>query len=137
MQGKDLANTAKSFIDTPFHAQGRAPGVGVDCIGVVVCVARAHGIEHKDLSAYSMQPTGELQPELERQMIRISLNNIQEGDVLLMRWNRRMKPHHVAMVVGPNLIVHAYAQAEKVCMQVYTNYWREKVVAAYRFKEVD
>lgn len=137
MQGKDLAETAKSFIDTPFHAQGRAPGIGLDCIGVIACVARAHDIDHDDKSAYSMSPTGELQPELERQMIRISLSDIREGDVLLMRWNRKMKPHHVAMVVGPNLIVHAYAQANKVSMQVYSDYWREKVVAAYRFKEID
>ncbi len=137
MQGKDLAETAKSFIGTPFHAQGRAPGAGLDCIGVVACVARAHNITHDDKSAYSMTPTGELQPELERQMIRINPNDMREGDVLLMRWRPGMPPHHVAMCVGPNLIVHAYSTARKVSMQVYTDFWRDKTVAIYRFKEVD
>jgi len=137
MLGKELAETAKSYVGTPFHAQGRAPGVGLDCIGVIACVAREHNISHDDKSAYSMSPTGELQPELERQMIRVSLNDLREGDVLLMRWNLNMEPHHVAMVVGPNLIVHAYAQARKVSMQVYTQYWRDKVVAAYRFPGVE
>jgi len=137
MLGEELAETAKSYVGTPFHAQGRAPGVGLDCIGVIACVARVHNISHDDKSAYSMSPTGELQPELERQMIRVSLNDLREGDVLLMRWNSNMEPHHVAMVVGPNLIVHAYAQARKVSMQVYTQYWRDKVVAAYRFPGVD
>lgn len=137
MRKEDIAAAAKEMVGTPFHAQGRLPGKdgGLDCIGVVACLARQFCVDHQDRSAYAMRPTGELQPELESQLERVHCQP-QEGDILLMAWDGQ-KPHHVAVYVGSCLIVHAYAQARKVVMQTYTQHWRDKVVAAYRFPGVE
>jgi len=56
----DAVRLARSYIDTPFQHMGRLPGVGLDCAGVLVCVARALGLVSKDFDtvAYSQVPDG-------------------------------------------------------------------------------
>jgi cell wall-associated NlpC family hydrolase len=129
-----LIDAAKGMIGTPFHAQGRAPGVGLDCVGLVICAARAAGFEPEDRAAYPMRPDGTLQPSMEQQLQRVSKDQLLPGDVLLMAMSGT-QPHHVALYVGNHMIIHAYAQARKVVMQTYTDFWQQKVVAAYRFPE--
>ena len=131
----DITAAALSLVGTPFHAQGRAPGIGLDCIGVVVCVARACGIPVVDREAYPLRPNGELQGELESRLDRVS-GAVQEGDILLMAFDK--EPHHVAIVISENRIVHAHAQlrVRKVVAQTYTDYWRSVTRAVYRFKGV-
>ena len=135
MKREDLVNAALDMLDTPFHAQGRAPGVGLDCIGLIVCAAKQAGFEPEDRAAYPMRPDGTLKPSLEKQLIRVT-GNPQSGDVLLMAFDGN-EPHHVAMYIGNNMIVHAYAQVRKVSLQTYSKYWKDKVKAIYRFPEVE
>lgn len=133
MKPSDVTNSALSMVGTPFHAQGRLPGVGLDCVGVLVCVARACGIAHKDRTAYPMRPDGTLTPELDRQLQRVH-GKPQEGDVLLMSFDS--EPHHVAIFISDNRIVHAYATVRKCVVQSYTKHWSDKVRAVYRFPGV-
>lgn len=130
----EISAVALSMVGTPFHTQGRLPGVGLDCLGVVVCVAIACGIPHKDRAAYSLRPTGELMPELDRQFVRV-LGEPKESNVLLMSFDK--EPHHVAIMVSGNRIVHAYSTARKCVVQPYTDYWRSKVRAVYQFPGVE
>lgn len=134
MLADDLSDAALSMVGTPFHAQARAPGVGLDCIGVIVCAAMACGFEVKDRTAYPMRPNGELQGELESHLVRVR-GEPQKGDVLMMAFDA--EPHHVAMVVSYGRIVHAYATVRKCVVQPYTDYWREKTRAVYRFPGVE
>jgi cell wall-associated NlpC family hydrolase len=129
----EITAAALSMVGTPFHAQGRMPGVGLDCLGVIVCVAKACNIPHQDRIAYPMRPNGELMPELDRQFMRIH-GEPQEGDVLLMAFDG--EPHHVAIVVSEGRIVHAYSTVRKCVVQAYTDHWRAKVKAVYRFPGV-
>ena len=34
----------RGMLGTPWHHQGRCPGVGLDCIGLIVCAMRAVGV---------------------------------------------------------------------------------------------
>lgn len=130
----ELTAAALSLVDTRFHAQGRAPGVGLDCIGVIVCVARICDIKHTDRTDYPLRPNGELQGELESRLARV-WGEPQEGDVLMMAFDK--EPHHVAMVISENRIVHAHAKARKCVVQTYTDYWRSVTRAVYRFKGIE
>jgi cell wall-associated NlpC family hydrolase len=108
----------------------------MDCIGVIVCVARACGIPHSDRLDYPMQPNGELQQELDARFERVT-GEPQEGDVLMMQLDRMSEPHHVAILIGGDRIVHAHNRAEKCVVQTYTRFWRQAVRAAYRFPGVE
>lgn len=133
MEPRDLSQAALALVGTPFHAQGRLAGVGLDCVGVIVCVARACGIPHRDVVAYPMQPNGTLIPELSHQLDRVS-GEPREGDVLAMSFGG--EPHHVALLVDGGRIVHAYNRVRRCVVQSYTDYWRSKVRAVYRFPGV-
>lgn len=135
MRKSEIVAAALALVGTPFHAQGRMPGVGLDCIGTVGCVAVAVDFEFEDETAYPMTPTGELQPALEKYLVRVD-GDFDVGNVLLMAWPG-MPPHHVAIYIGNNEIVHAYNKAGKVVKQSYTKFWRAKTVAAYRFPGVE
>lgn len=134
MLRSEISAAALAMVGTPFHAQGRLPGVGLDCIGVVVCIARQLSIPHSDLTAYPMRPNGMLQPLLGAQLVRVH-REPQEGDVLLMSFVG--EPHHVAVMVEGDRIVHAYATVRKCVLQSYTDHWRSKVRAVYEFPGVE
>lgn len=135
MRREDLVNAAIAMVGTPFHAQGRARGIGLDCIGLVVCAAHQCGFVPDDRAAYPMRPDGTLKPALDTQLIRVA-GRPQAGDVLLMAFDGA-EPHHVALYVGNGEIVHAYVQARKVVKQQYTDFWKSKVVAVYQFPEIE
>lgn len=132
MSAEQLIAAARSFVGTPFRHGGRAPGVGMDCIGVVVCAAAACGLRHRDQSAYSLRPNGQLGLELEAQMVLVARSAVMPGDVLLMAFDE--EPHHVAVTTGAT-IIHAYAQARKCVEQPLSDYWRARVRRTYRFPE--
>lgn len=132
----EIEAAALLLVDTPFAANQRAPQVGMDCIGVIVCVARACGIPHSDRVDYPIQPNGELQQELAARFERVT-GEPQPGDVLMMQLERMSEPHHVAILISGNRIVHAHNRAGKCVAQTYTRFWRQAVRAAYRFPGVE
>lgn len=137
----EITAYALTLVGTPFHAQGRLPRFGLDCIGVAACIAKHFGIPHVDKLAYSLRPTGELMPALDAQFERVT-GEPQEGNLLLMAFDDDLRkttsePHHVAILISENRIVHAYSTVRKCVVQPYTAHWRAKVRAVYRFPGVE
>ncbi len=63
----DLVSNAVSYIGTPFKHQGRKPGRGLDCAGLIVCAAQAAGWTIKPSKVYGTRPRPiQLRAELER-----------------------------------------------------------------------
>ncbi len=133
MTPSDITAAALSLVGTRFHPQGRLPGVGLDCIGVMVCTAVLSGMQIKDRTVYPLRPNGELMQELDARLIRVR-GEMQEGDVLVMSFGG--EPHHVAMYISENRIVHAYTGVRKCVVQPFTGHWKSAVRAVYRFPEV-
>ena len=127
-----LVDVARTYVDTPFHHAGRLPGVGLDCIGVPVCAAIACGFDVEDVRAYPLRPNGMLQSIMESKLLRVDTRR--EGDVLLMRFDQAL-PHHLALLTGPT-IIHAHIAARKCVEQDFTEWWADRVMAIYRFKEL-
>ena len=51
MNRQDVVTAAREWIDTPFHHQARLKGVGVDCVGLVIGVARELALVPESVSA--------------------------------------------------------------------------------------
>ena len=126
-----IIDAARSYVDTPFHHGGRLPGVGLDCIGVIVCAARAAGLRHHDVEAYPLRPNGQLTVELNAQLDRVTI--ALPGDVLQMTFGG--EPHHVAIYTGYTLI-HAYATVRRCVEQPMALAWWDRVCGIYRFREL-
>ena len=103
---------ARSWIGTPFQHQARVKGVGVDCAGVVICVARTLGLvsPHFDVQGYARQPDGHsLLCHCDQTMRAVPREAMQPGDVVVVSFDR--DPGHVGIVGdythGGLSIIHA------------------------------
>ena len=86
----------------------------------------------RTLRAYPLRPNGMLQKIMDAKLLRVKTR--QPADVLLMRFDQ-MLPHHLALFTGPT-IVHAHIAARRCLEQDFTDWWADRVMAAYRFKEL-
>lgn len=127
---------AKSAIGTPFRHQGRTLR-GLDCAGLAIHCAQAAGIATYDETDYPRQPGGgrleaafDKQPELKR----INVSEMMPGDVLLMTFEGQ--PQHVAIAGNNGTIIHAYETLGRVVEHGLNDFWRKRIVRAYRFVEV-
>lgn len=142
--GEDIVTEARTWIGTPFHHQGRVKGAGVDCVGLLVGVASALGLQHQDRSGYARLPDGEtLEAELDRQTdivwarthgARLDAAALQPGHALLFRMPKL--PRHVGIYAGNGAFIHATSDVGK-CVEVNLDaYWQRALKKVYRFKEV-
>ncbi len=83
---QELINTARTYLGTPFKHQGRLKGVGVDCIGLIMCVLKELGspIANLDETNYKRRPEGNyFLKKLQDNLTQISLNEASAGDIIL------------------------------------------------------
>lgn len=102
----DIVEQARAYLGTPFVHQGRHVS-GLDCIGLVVAVARDLGIDLVDRPGYGRQPfRGLLEAELAAQLNPVPMDELSKGDIMLLRWPNG-QPTHVAIYTGRTMI-HSY-----------------------------
>ena len=115
----DVIECARSFLETPFHHQARLKGVGVDCVGLVIGVARELGLVAPDfdVDAYPRTPDGtSLMHLVNLHMTPIAHEAMQPGDVVVVSFDR--DPQHLGILGdyrhGGLSIIHAAGNAGRV-----------------------
>ncbi len=137
----NIAHTARGWIGTRFHHQGRLKksynhSGGVDCLGLLIGVAKELNLPYSryDENNYSHYPdTDRLRNRLASVMQEIDINNILSGDILLL--NIDGNPQHLAIageISGELTMIHAYAPARQVVEHLIDDLWRSRIVAIYR-----
>lgn len=136
MKRQDFVNEIRTYIDTPFKHQGRLPGIGIDCAGVVICASKKLGQDFEDLTNYNLRPTQEdvLSKILESGFYDVEIENIDIGDLLLMSYDNNIQ--HIAVVssVNPTYIIHSVTN-KKVIEHRLTDVWKDKIRRCFRFDE--
>jgi NlpC/P60 family putative phage cell wall peptidase len=137
---------ARSWINTRWMHQASVKGIGTDCIGLIGGVGvRLRIPEALQWAAdqrcrnYGRNPDPQvLLAACDAYLDAIAVAAVDLGDVLLLRHEPDVQPRHFAIVsaVDPLYIVHAYAQARKVCENRVDDKWRARIVSAYRFRGV-
>lgn len=109
---------ARSWIGTPFHHQARLKGVGVDCAGLIIGVARELGVvaPEFDVGGYSRVPDGLSMLRYVEEHMQPVAGEAQPGHVLLLRWHQA--PQHLGVLGdyrhGGLSIIHAAERAGQV-----------------------
>lgn len=130
--GNEIVTAARRWLGTPFHHQGRVRGVGVDCAGLVIGVARELGIFHIDVTGYGHRPDDrEMEHLVRAHLAEIPLADAAPGDVLLMLIGGR--PQHLAIRTDVG-IIHAYAPARKVVEHRIDEVLAARIHAAFRLR---
>jgi len=102
-----IVAAVRGCVGTRFRAQGRTPGLGLDCVGVVLVAARAAGLGRIAPAAYALG--GDNEPGVEPALAAYGCREVavpMNGDVLVVAPAARQR--HLA-VVTPAGIVHAHA----------------------------
>lgn len=112
----DIVAEARTWLGTPFHHQARLKGVGVDCAGLIIGVARETGLVAPsfDVTSYQRSPDGvSLVAHCEQHLDRIQREAMQPGDIIVIRW--RHHPQHLG-ILGDYLhgglsLIHAFSDS--------------------------
>lgn len=127
---------ARSYLSVPYHHQGRIRA-GLDCIGLAIAVCRDLELGNFDFQAYSREPDGvTLLREIEK--ICTPVERYQPGDLLTFRIRRL--PQHCGIatdLMGELGLIHAYQSLGQVAEHALTDWWVERIVAAYRLPGVE
>jgi len=107
-----VVESARSWLGTPFVHQGRLKHKGVDCIGLVIGVARELAMREPDfdVTGYSRDPDGKTLMRMSlMHMSKITRESMQAGDVVVVRFGDH--PQHFGVVGnykhGGLSIIHA------------------------------
>ena len=110
MDRRGIIEAARAMVGTPYAHQARLPGVAIDCVGVVICVARAGGwvAPDYDVTGYGRRADGHtLMDQLGAHLLRV--REPQPGDVVCVAFDR--DPQHVGIAGdyrhGGLSIIHA------------------------------
>jgi cell wall-associated NlpC family hydrolase len=141
----DVVACARTWIGTTFEHQQRMKGVGVDCVGLVIGVARELGLigPSVDVHGYPRVPDGRLLKQCDEHMRRVSREAMQPGDVIAVTFD--VEPMHLGIVGdyvhGGLSMIHALAQAGRhrgrVCEMRLMFSERMRFMAAYSLPGVD
>lgn len=137
----EIDMTARQYLGTRCVHQGRVKGVGVDCIGLVVCVAKDLGLpvyEPKVCRGYGRRapPTDKSQiiRYLDAQCVKVEEPRL--GDILVLWTNQTTKrPQHLA-IVSLHGMIHADTVHGKVSEVVMHESTIQHLCSVYSFPGV-
>lgn len=139
----EVVTCARTWINTPYQHQARLKGIGVDCAGLVIGVARELGViaPDWDVQGYARQPDGvSLRGWCEDSMTPIRRDEMQPGDVVLVAFDSA--PGHMG-IVGDYLseglsIIHALGVTAKRVVETRLMFSSSmRFVAAYQLPGVE
>jgi len=137
MTREQIIAAARELLGTPWVHQGRTPGVGIDCAGVVLHILKLNGMTY-EVNGYPYEPNGELLKHTDACLTRIPTISFQPADVLVFRIMR--EPQHIALVTDKG-ILHSYNRGggglSRVVETGLNDIWRAHIVAAYKFPWVE
>jgi hypothetical protein len=141
---QEIVNAARSLLETPYQPHGRQRGVGIDCAGVPIVVARMCGLKDAafDITGYSLHPDGTLLRHCRAHMEQVRRDQMAPGHVLVVSWGKG-EAQHFGIVAehqqypGHLSIIHAEAFVHKKVIEtrlVFTAHTR--FVACFAFPGV-
>lgn len=133
--------TLDTLLGVPFLHQGRTHA-GLDCLGVVMFVAQAHGVPLQDMQGYAAATDSVLlTQECQRQLIEIPVSEAVPAD--LVQWadltGPLSPPCNLAFLGWRNghvTMVHAWLKMGCVCEHDLSRPWPQMVKRAYSLPEI-
>lgn len=129
-----ILGAARGCLGTIWQHQGRLPGIGLDCIGLLCVVAQALDMPYRDQTDYGRIPRPSvLLPALSENLDPITAEEAVVGDVVLMRSSDSLLPIHLGILTDQGLI-HASFDRQKVVETGIDDSLKSLFVSWYRFR---
>lgn len=132
---REVVEWCRAQIGTPWQHTARAPGQGIDCIGLAVCSVRARKLPVLDMLRYAESPSPSQLLECVMQNCR-RVNEIGPARLALF-WIRRKEvgPTHAGMLTGEGTMVHAHREmgGGKVCEVALDERWLQRLHSVWEY----
>ncbi|MEX1180786.1 MAG: NlpC/P60 family protein [Cucumibacter sp.] len=139
MSGDELAEMARSWVGTPYRHQGSAPGIGLDCLGLVRALWRANFCAEPPMVVPAYRPdwrdriSGAALEEAARTLLgALAPEAAGPGDVVLFRFRRHLPAKHCGVLVAPGRFVHAQERVG-VVEATLSAWWVRHAAGFFRF----
>lgn len=135
-----IVKEARAYLGTKFEHKGRSK-CAIDCAGLIYLSALGAGLPVKGLADVDYRAGREHEAEPVKIVLmaseEIKIEEIQEGDIVLIKWPRAKEPSHFAIVTNHEYgclgLIHAYSAAG-VVEHVINHKWRGMIKRAFRPK---
>ena len=126
---------ARSLVGAKWRHLGRKPWA-VDCIGLIVLSLAAGGIVMRDRTNYGREPWKDgLETDMTAHFGQpLSLEEMREGDIVLMKWIDQPAPSHVGIITQTENglgLIHSYSMVS-VTEHLIDSEWMSKMVCIWR-----
>lgn len=137
----DIVAEARSWLGTPYHHQQREKGRFVDCVGLIIGVARRFDLgDYRSLDYTRIPDPEHMAAKLLANLDPILPEQAQPGDIL---WFALAGvPRHVGILAdhpqGSGFsLIHAYAEIGRVVEHRLDAKWRRRICGAYSYRGLD
>jgi cell wall-associated NlpC family hydrolase len=134
LKRRDIIAEARKWIGVPYRHQGRGK-FGIDCVGLLIEVAKGLGRPVNAPSAYSSMPQGyQLLNPCNEQLWKPARQKVIPGDLgVYWGWNEA-EPQHFAFIgehSGRLTVIHSFSKYNEVVEQAYNRLWEKKFHCLY------
>lgn len=133
----DIIKEVYKYLDVPYLHQGRNADVGLDCIGLGICVFQHFDIPIIDLKAYGSSPDGvTLLEAIDKNLNRIPATEVLDGDLYVFWVRAKGFAQHIGFKHADKM-VHTYSGSGRVVSHVINGFWKKRIMCGYRFKNAE
>lgn len=127
----------RELLGTPWEHQQRTPGVGIDCIGMILVCSWMLGEQTQDFKAYGREPKSDiLVRETAKRATRIELSQSLPADFFIFWTNdKTRRPRHYGMLGYNRVLYHTDVRLGGVTRQDISA-WEHRIHSAWRFNSV-
>lgn len=133
----DVIAAARAMLGTPFHHQGRLPGIGLDCSGLVSSVARTLGLCRgvPDWTDYPRRLRGDaFLAALRARLPEVPVAELAPADIPVFWIRPASGAQHCAIYTERDSIIHVHDNAHGgVIEHDLDEGWRRRIVAVFRY----
>lgn len=131
--GARIVAAARAYVGAPWRHQGRTRD-GIDCVGMLIAVARDIGVDEPDVEGYRRNPDGpQLTAVLKARLHEIPRDQRMPGAILELRDRAAAFPIHVG-VVSDIGVIHACAKARRVIEHRIDREFERRIVRCYLWR---
>lgn len=133
-----IVTEARSWLGTPYHHGASLKGVGVDCIGLLIGIARNVGMLPPDWQPAPYPAQWHLHQAEERLMegiaaagcVEVSVAQRQPADILLFRFGQVCA--HTALLLPEDYMLHALLDRAVVCHRL-AGRWEKRLARVFQW----
>lgn len=129
---------ARTYLGTPYIDEGRTPGVGLDCLGILLALTRELAIRDIDVAPYGTQIDQQrFRRDTREHAEQITFAELMPADFLTFDIAGREQHYGLVTELGPPIrFIHTYRAIGRVIEVELGPIWLRRLRGCYRLRDL-